>query len=128
MPFWLAIIIIIATIGGLSIAAFSMWIKFLEDQRQAGEATGELGKVITAQQEALEAAERRIQNLEAIVISHEWDAVQGEAAGLAGTAGSTAGTAGSVAGTAAGRVDPDLLDDEASDADRAAEIARRLRT
>lgn len=115
MPFWLAIIIFTAIVGGLSVGAFSMWIEFLKDQRKGQADTGVLEEVVIAQQEALKAAEQRIQVLETIVTSQEWDMIDRK---------------GPVAADAP-RPEPlialDDSPDEPSDRERAAELAKRLR-
>lgn len=75
MPLWLLILILASMLAGLSFAAFAMWLHFKETQTERSTAAQALAETVAAQQTALEAAERRIQNLEAIVASQSWDAV-----------------------------------------------------
>lgn len=75
MPLWLLILILASMLAGLSFAAFAMWLHFKETQTERSTAAQALAKTVADQQTALEAAERRIQNLEAIVASEAWDAV-----------------------------------------------------
>ena len=104
---WVLIPIIAILMGG-----FKEWLKFKEKQSQLGTSTDALEKTVVAQQEALEAARRRIENLEAIVTSQTWDALHDpalptpEAPRLA--------------------LDPPAPA-EPSDAERVAQMARRLR-
>jgi hypothetical protein len=99
-------------------AAFGMWLKAKENQIKIGTSASELGQTVAAQQKALEAANRRIQNLEAIVTSQVWDVVHGEVLPEAEKQRALSQAA----------VDLDELVDEASDTERAAIIARRLKT
>ena len=117
---WIPIIAILAgTIGG----AFKEWLKFKEKTQQLGSSTHELEKTSAEQAELLRTmqAERealigRIQNLEAIVTSQVWDAIHQE--GLPPAEKQQA-----VAASPLGLEEPDAP----SDADRAAQLARRLR-
>lgn len=115
MPIWLALIIFTAIVGGLSVGAFGMWIEFLKDQRKGQADAGVLEEVVIAQQEALKAAEQRIQVLETIVTSQEWDVVA---------------KAAPVTNTEIGpepRISLEDVQEEPSDRERAAELAKRLR-
>lgn len=118
MPLWLQILIIASPLAGMLFAAFVVWLKFKEKQAQIETSTSEVAQTVAAQQQALEAAQQRIQNLEAIVTSQVWDAVHD--AGLP--------TAEKQRALSAARLDLDLPGDEPSDAERAAQIARRLKT
>jgi outer membrane murein-binding lipoprotein Lpp len=117
MPTWLQIIIVASTLGGLLFAAFAMWLNFKEKQSQISTATSELGHTVAAQQQSLEAAERRIQNLEAIVTSQVWDAVHD----------AELPEAEKQRALSQAQLDLDVLEAEPSDAKRAAQIARRLK-
>lgn len=118
MPLWLAILIIASTIGGLLFAAFAMWLKSREKQAGIDTSAGELGQTVAAQQKALEAAERRIQNLEAIVTSQVWDVVH--------EGGSS--EVDKQRALSEARLDLDISEEESSDAERAERMARRLKT
>ena len=67
---WILIPLLAILVGG-----FSEWLKFKEKQNRLGASAHDLEKTVGEQQAALEAAERRIQNLEAIVTSQVWDAL-----------------------------------------------------
>lgn len=117
MPLGLVVIILTAVIGGLSFASLAMWIQSKEKLAKAGAPSGELEALVAAQQEALQSAERRIQNLEAIVTSQSWDALT-EGKGL---------EAAELAALPAGRLEIDESEEElGSTAERAARLARRV--
>lgn len=118
MPFWLQFIIIISVTGGIGFATFAMWMQFKVKQIELGSSMGELLDTIAAHQKALEAAERRFQNLEAIVTTQVWDAVHDEALPEAEKQ--------RVLSQA--RAALEIPTDEPSDAERAERIARRLRS
>lgn len=108
---WVLIPIVAILVGG-----FSEWLKFKEKQAKLGTSTSELEKTVVTQQQALEAAQRRIENLEAIVTSQVWDVMHDE----------TLPEAERQRALAQARIQLDPPD-EPSDADRVAQIARRLR-
>ena len=113
MAAWIWVLIPIVAI---LVGAFSEWLKFKEKQAKLGTSTNELEKTVAAQQEALAAAQRRLENLEAIVTNQVWDAMHDEALPEAERQRALA--------QARLALDPP---DEPSDADRVAQIARRLR-
>ena len=113
MAGWIWVLIPIA---GILVGAFSEWLKFKEKQAKLGTSTSELEKTVVVQLQALEAAQRRIENLEAIVTSQVWDAMHDEAMPTAERQRALA--------QARLQLEPP---DEPSDADRVAQIARRLR-
>ena len=76
MAAWIWVLIPLAAI---LVGAFSEWLKFKEKQVKLGTSTNELERTVTEQQQALAAAQRRIENLEAIVTSQVWDAMHDEA-------------------------------------------------
>lgn len=118
MPLWLQIIIVVVPPASMLFVAFMVWLKFKEKQAQIDTSTSELGQTVATQQKALEAAERRIQNLEAIVTNQVWDAVYDE--GLPEAEKQRA--------LSQARLHLDVPEEEPSDAERAAQIARRLKT
>ena len=113
MAAWIWVLIPLA---GILMGAFSEWLKFKEKQVKLGTSTSELEKTVVVQQQALEAAQHRIENLEAIVTNQVWDALHDEALPEAERQRALA--------QARIQLDPP---DEPSDADRVARIARRLR-
>jgi len=70
---WVLIPIIAILVGG-----FTEWLKFKAKHAQLGASTQDLENTVAEQQKALDAALRRIQNLEAIVTSQLWDDAEGE--------------------------------------------------
>ena len=108
---WVLIPIVAILVGG-----FSEWLKFKEKQAKLGTSTSELEQTVAAQQQAMEAAQRRIQNLEAIVTSQVWDAVHDDTLPEAERQRDLA--------QARLQLDPP---DEPSDAERVARLARRLK-
>ena len=112
MPWWVLIPIVAILVG-----AFTEWLSFKEKQAKLGTSTSELEKTVAVQQQALEAAQRRIENLEAIVTSQVWDVMHDEALPEAERQRAVA--------KARLQLDPP---DEPSDADRVAQIARRLKS
>lgn len=114
MAAWIWVLIPIVAI---LVGAFTEWLKFKEKQARLGTSTNELEKAVATQQDALEAAYRRIENLEAIVTSQVWDLMHDEALPEAERQRARA--------RARLALDPP---DEPSDADRVAQIARRLRS
>jgi hypothetical protein len=117
MPTWLAILVIVSTVGGLCFAAFGMWLASKEKHIKIGTAAAELSRTVAAQQEMLEAAGRRIQNLEAIVTSQVWDAVN--------DAELPDGEKGRVLSRS--RIELEGPEQEPDDAERAEQLARRLK-
>ncbi|MEM6647896.1 MAG: hypothetical protein AAF730_16750 [Bacteroidota bacterium] len=118
MPLWLTIIIIISIVGGLGIAAFAMWLDVQRKQAKAGTMNSELAETVAAQQKLLEAAERRIQNLEAIVTSEAWDVERG--VDLLPAKPTNA--------VPFGRIAASVLDDAPDHAEQAEQMARRVRS
>ena len=118
MPIWLALIIALAILAGVAFPAFVLWLKFKEKQLESDVSAGDLGQAVAAQQKALEAAEGRIRNLEAIVASRDWDLPEAEA--LPGADGQRVLTA--------GPGPSDASQDMPEDAVEIARIARRLGT
>lgn len=118
MPIWLQIIVVASTLAGLGFAGFGIWFAAKKQENEVGLATSALEQTVSEQQQALEAVQKRIQSLEAIVTSQEWDAVQD--GGLL--------DARTTLPRLEARLDPDLLDEGTSDADRIAQITRRLKT
>ena len=114
MAAWIWVLIPIVAI---LVGAFSEWLKFKEKQAKLGTSTSELEKTVVAQQEAMEAAQRRIQNLEAIVTSQVWDVMHDDTLPEAERQRTLS--------QARIQIDPP---DEPSDADRVAQLARRLRS
>ena len=111
MQWWVLVPVIAILVG-----AFSEWLKFKEKQARLGTSTSELEQTVAAQQQALEAAQRRIENLEAIVTSQMWDAVHDETLPEVERQRALA--------QARLHLDPP---DEPSDAERVARMARRLK-
>lgn len=79
MEAWIWVLIPLAAI---MVGAFKEWLKFKEKQDRLGASTGELENTVSALEAELEASEkqrkaleRRIQNLETIVTSQAWDAL-----------------------------------------------------
>ena len=106
---WIPIIAILA-------GTFTEWMKFKAKQQQLGTSTHELEKTVEQQQALLAEAQRRLQNLEAIVTSQMWDAVHDDALPEAERQRALAEA----------RIHLDAPP-EPSDAERAAQIARRLK-
>lgn len=111
MAAWIWVLIPLA---GILLGAFSEWLKFKEKQAKLGLSTSELEKTVAAQAQALETAQRRLENLEAIVTSQVWDTLHDEAPPRAAREGAL--------------VSLEPPPDEPSDAERVARIARRLST
>ena len=107
---WIPIIAILA-------GTVKEWLKFKEKQQRLGSSTHELEKTVAQQQAQLEAAQRRLQNLEAIVTSQMWDAVHDDALPEAERQRALAEA----------RIHLDPAPAEPSDAERAAQMARRLK-
>lgn len=68
---------------GIGLAGYHEWLKFRAKQQELGVSTREVEKTIRALQERLERVEQerdalveRVQNLETIVTSEAWDALQ----------------------------------------------------
>ena len=114
MAAWIWVLIPIVAI---LVGAFSEWLKFKEKQAKLGTSTSELEKTVVGQQQALETAQRRIQNLEAIVTSQVWDVMHDD----------TLPEAERQRALSQARIQLDPPD-EPSDADRVAQLARRLRS
>lgn len=109
--------IVFFPMAGMLYGAFSEWLKFKEKQAQLGTSTSELGQTVAEQQKALEAAQRRIQNLEAIVTSQMWDVVHDEALPEAERQRALSQA----------RLQLDVPE-EPSDTERIAQLARRLKS
>lgn len=114
---WVLIPLFAILVGG-----FKEWLKFKAKTRELGASTRDLEQTVAAQQQALGAAQaqqdalvRRIQNLEAIVTGQLWDVLHDDA--LPPAEKQRALTA--------ARLELDEPD-EPSDADRVAQIARRI--
>ena len=117
MPAWVWFMIFLIPIAGILLGAFSEWLKFKEKQAKLGTSASELEQAFAAQQQALETAQRRIENLEAIVTSQMWDTVHDE----------TLPEAERQRALAQARLQLDSPD-EPSDAERVAQMARRLKS
>lgn len=118
MPLWIQILIIISTLAGLLFAASAVWIEFKEKQAQIDKSTSELEDTVAEQQKALQTAKRRIQNLETIVTSQVWDAVHDDGVPEAEKQRALSQGSGNLS-------DPE---EDLSDSERAARLARRLKT
>ena len=118
MPLWLQVVIIMSLAAGICFAAFAMWFGLKEKQVQVGASMDELRDMVATQQKALEEAERRFQNLEAIVTSQAWDLAREQGLPEADDRGALPQA----------RIDLDALEEGSSDAERTAQIARRLKT
>jgi predicted Rdx family selenoprotein len=118
MPLWIQILVLVSTLAGLLFAGSAVWIEFKEKQAQLNKSTSELEDTVAAQQKELQAAKRRIQNLETIVTSQAWDMVHDEGVPEADKKRSLS------------QASVDLKDpeDDLSDAERATRLARRLKT
>lgn len=111
------IVAIVAIVLGIAYAGYEQWLKYKAEREKGGmpaeevtAALNEMEERLAEHEEQRAALQRRIQNLEAIVTSETWDELQ--------------------AGEGARRPQLSLPEEERdpkSDADRAAEIARRLR-
>ncbi len=112
MQWWVLIPIVAILVG-----AFSEWLKFKAKQQKLGVSAQELEGTLARQQTALEAAERRLQNLEAIVTSQMWDVVHDDALPEAERQRALAASKRHLA----------LPEEEQTDTERAAQLARRLR-
>ena len=112
-PFSWVLIPLLAILVG----AFKEWLKFKEKQTQLGTSTEGLEKKVAAQQEELKQAQRRIQNLEAIVTSQMWDVVHD----------GTLPEPEKQRALAASQVHLDPAPEEPDDAERVAQMARRLK-
>ena len=110
-------LIFMIPIFGILAGAFQEWLKFKEKQQQLGSSTHELEQTVERQQEMLAEAQRRLQNLEAIVTSQMWDALHDDA--LPEPERQRA--------LAEARLHLDDAAPEPSDAERAAQLARRLK-
>lgn len=117
MPLWLLILILVSMLAGLLFAAFGLWLNFKEKQIEIGTSMSELVDTVAAQQKALEAAERRFQNLEAIVTSQVWDVIHDEHVPEAEREHVLSGV----------QTDLHISEEEPSDAEQVARIARRLK-
>jgi len=113
MSSWIWVLIPLAAI---LVGAFSEWLKFKEKQAKLGTSTAKLEHNLSEQQHALEASQRRIEHLEAIVTSQMWDTVHDEI--LPEAERQRALTQARL------HLDPP---DEPSDAERIARMARRLK-
>lgn len=114
MEWWIVVIVL----ASLALGGFTEWLKFKGKQEKLGASTRELDRELETLRTALAESdeeraqlERRIQNLETIVTSEQWDAlVAGEAPdGLAAEA----------------RIE--LPEHDGTTAEQAERIARRLR-
>ncbi|NNE71396.1 MAG: hypothetical protein HKN29_13690 [Rhodothermales bacterium] len=99
-------------LAGIAAASFKEWLKFKEKTAKLGASTEGLEKSYQALQVENQDLVRRIQNLEAIVTHEVWEAANGVADPQ----------------TKAARIDAALLTPEPTDAERAQQLARRLRS
>ena len=118
MPMWLQIIVVASTLSGLAFAGFGIWFAAKKQEKEIGLATSKLEQTVSSQQKALEAAQQRIRNLEAIVTSQEWDVIHN----------GDLPEAKKQLAPSHGRLDLDGLEAAPSDTERAAQITRRLKT
>jgi len=72
--FWVLI-----PIFGILTGAFREWLRFSAKQRALGASTTELEKDVETLTRTIAAQQERLQNLEAIVVSQTWDAVNDRA-------------------------------------------------
>ena len=114
---WSFLIPILIPIVAILAWAFTEWLKVREKQSRLGTSTHELEITVAAQQDALETAQRRIQNLEAIVTSQMWDVVHDNALPEAEKQRALAQA----------RIHLDPAPEEPTDPDKVAQMARRLR-
>ena len=63
-------------LAGACTGMFKEWLKFKEKQRQLGNSTQNLEKLVAELRQRDLAMAERIENLEAIVVSQTWDVVQ----------------------------------------------------
>ena len=117
MEYLFANLWILIPLFALLVGAFSEWLKFKEKQNKLGASTHELEATLTDQQQALEAAQRRIQNLEAIVTSQMWDVVHDD----------TLSEPEKERALAEARIHLAPPPDERSDADKVEQLARRIK-
>lgn len=75
MPPQLTWIWILIPLTAIVMKGFREWLRFKATQRQLGVSTVELEREVTALQKTNESLLDRIQNLEAIVVSQTWDAL-----------------------------------------------------
>lgn len=73
---------ILIPLAGMALGGFAMWLEHKKETRQLGSSTKDLEHEVASLQEKLERSERRLQNLEAIVTSHDWDQLKSEEAPL----------------------------------------------
>ncbi len=66
---------IVAILAGTFAGMFKEWLKFKKNQRELGTATDHLEKVVEDLRARDQEMQRRLENLEAIVVSQTWDAV-----------------------------------------------------
>jgi hypothetical protein len=66
---------VLIPITAIVMKSFREWLRFKATQRQLGASTAELEREVTALQKTNESLLERIQNLEAIVVSQTWDAL-----------------------------------------------------
>lgn len=79
-----AFFVFIIVMAGIGLGAFAVWLDFKKEAKNLGGSTKDLEREVAALRELLveqgQRSERRLQNLEAIVTSHEWDQLKsGEA-------------------------------------------------
>ena len=117
---------VLIPLAGILYAGFSEWLKFKEKTQQLGSSTKELEGTVARLRETVGRSEaqqkalvQRVQNLEAIVTTQAWDALHDDAPPPPKRE----------------RLPPtsphvlfDDSDDEPSDAEKTARLARRLRT
>ena len=72
----MAFIWVLIPIAGICAGMFKEWLKFREKQNQLGSSTQNLEKLVAELRQRDQALVERVENLEAIVVSQTWDAVQ----------------------------------------------------
>src|SRR4051812_15630603 len=75
MPQTVTWIWVLIPVVAIVMKGFREWLRFKATQRQLGASTVELESEVTALQKTNESLLERIQNLEAIVVSQTWDAL-----------------------------------------------------
>ncbi|MBX2822136.1 MAG: hypothetical protein KTR29_20750 [Rhodothermaceae bacterium] len=121
---------ILIPLAGILAGAFKEWLQFKQTQNQLGTSTEKLEKKVDVLEKALENSEaqsallvERIQNLETIVTSQEWDTLDGHL--LKSTSEASKDTE-NKSPLLAGQIDPP--EDESASMNKAARLARRLGT
>lgn len=121
---------ILIPLAGILAGAFKEWLQFKQTQNQLGTSTEKLEKKVNVLEKALENSEaqsallvERIQNLETIVTSQEWDTLDGHL--LKSTSEASKDTE-NKSPLLAEQIDPP--EDESASMNKAARLARRLGT